>query len=233
MVESSCMLSAPTSYSYDDDNATSCCLQCEATVGCRAWSVIHHDLAGGPWEGQSHCLIYSRAASFQPGNCTSGILRPMPPLPRIRQAPKGARNVLMLIVDDLRPQLGVYGQHGMITPNMDRLGANGVVFNRAYCQIAICGPSRNSFLTGRRPQNTQVWNFRDSFRETHPTGLLFPSFSSCTTIPHWGLGKYTTPRLRRIQMSPRAGPRRKNIMGVFRVAPPDLAGAVKTVTSTH
>ena len=53
----------------------------------------------------------------------------------------------------------------MVTPNIDRLGKQGMVFSRAYCQQAICGPTRNSFLSGRRPQRTKSWNFVDSFRE--------------------------------------------------------------------
>ena len=52
----------------------------------------------------------------------------------------------------------------MHTPNIDRLGKGGLVMNRAFCQQAICGPTRNSFLSGRRPQRTKSWNFKNSFR---------------------------------------------------------------------
>ncbi|MEI6539616.1 MAG: sulfatase-like hydrolase/transferase [Planctomycetota bacterium] len=61
-------------------------------------------------------------------------------------------NVLFIAVDDLRPELGCYSNTIVKTPNMDRLAARGVVFNRAYVQQAVCSPSRTSLLTGRRPE---------------------------------------------------------------------------------
>jgi hypothetical protein len=64
-----------------------------------------------------------------------------------RLLPKGVKNVLWMIADDMRPDMNVaYGQHGMITPAFDRLAREGTVFTRAYCQIAVCAPSRNSFM---------------------------------------------------------------------------------------
>ncbi len=60
-------------------------------------------------------------------------------------------NVALIIVDDLRPQLNCYGETQMITPNMDNLASEGVLFQRAYCQSPVCGPSRASMLTGLRP----------------------------------------------------------------------------------
>ncbi len=60
-------------------------------------------------------------------------------------------NVLMIIVDDLRPQLGAYGADDVVTPNIDQLAANGVLFTRAYAQWPSCAPSRASFLSGMRP----------------------------------------------------------------------------------
>ena len=90
---------------------------------------------------------------------------------------EGRKNVLLLLVDDLRPEAAMsYGQKYMITPNIDRLGNTGVIFARAYCQQAICGPTRNSFLSGRRPQNTLSWNFLDSFREVGPDWISFPQY---------------------------------------------------------
>ena len=61
----------------------------------------------------------------------------MPPKP-----PTGARNVLYFLVDDLRPQLSIYGQTQMHTPNVEKLAKRGMVFDNAYCQIAVCSPSR-------------------------------------------------------------------------------------------
>eukprot|EP00041_Stephanoeca_diplocostata_P025661 m.677149 g.677149 ORF g.677149 m.677149 type:complete len:547 (-) comp22794_c0_seq3:164-1804(-) len=73
-------------------------------------------------------------------------------------------NVLLIVVDDLRPQIKSYGVEYMHTPHIDSLAADGVLFERAYVQQAICSPTRNSFLSGRYPDKTQTWNFIDDFR---------------------------------------------------------------------
>ncbi|XP_065185732.1 iduronate 2-sulfatase-like [Sycon ciliatum] len=75
-------------------------------------------------------------------------------------------NVLFLVVDDLRPALGVYGYPGVSTPHIDRFATDGgVVFERAYCQQAVCAPSRTSFLTGRRPDTTRLYDFYSYWRQ--------------------------------------------------------------------
>ena len=76
------------------------------------------------------------------------------------------RNVLYFIADDLRPEFAAaFGQKQMLTPNVDKLASEGLVFNAAYCQQAVCGPSRASFMTGRRPAHTNIFGNSDSFRE--------------------------------------------------------------------
>ena len=63
-------------------------------------------------------------------------------------------NVLFIIYDDLRPELSIYGKPHMITPNFDRLAKKSVTFDLAFCQVAVCNPSRDSLLTGLRPDTT-------------------------------------------------------------------------------
>ena len=71
----------------------------------------------------------------------------------------GAKNVLYILVDDLRPSLSPYGQTQVHTPNIQKLADGATTFLRAYCQEAVCSPSRNSFVSGRRPDHTRAWNF--------------------------------------------------------------------------
>ncbi|MCR9293593.1 MAG: sulfatase [bacterium] len=68
-------------------------------------------------------------------------------------------NVLFIAVDDLRPQLGCYGKSQMHTPNIDRLAAQGVLFERAYCMVPTCGASRASLMTGVRPSPDRFVNY--------------------------------------------------------------------------
>ena len=77
-------------------------------------------------------------------------------------------NVLFLVVDDLRPELGCYGKDYIKSPNIDGLAKQGIVFNRAYCQQAVCSPSRSSVMTGTRPDTTHVWDLVTHFRAALP-----------------------------------------------------------------
>ena len=98
-------------------------------------------------------------------------------------------NVLMIFVDDLRPALGCYGDPLAKTPNIDRFASTARKFNRAYCNQAVCGPSRASILTGRLPDNTGVWHNRNLFRETHPGLVTLPQLFKNRGWHAVGLGK--------------------------------------------
>jgi len=83
-------------------------------------------------------------------------------------------NVLFIAIDDLRPALGCYGDKTAITPNLDRLAKRSILFNRAYCQQAVCCPSRLSLLTGLRPDSIKVWDLNTHFREALPNTVTLP-----------------------------------------------------------
>uniref|UniRef100_A0A7M4FV22 Iduronate 2-sulfatase n=1 Tax=Crocodylus porosus TaxID=8502 RepID=A0A7M4FV22_CROPO len=76
----------------------------------------------------------------------------------------GGKNVLFIVVDDLRPTLGCYGDNLVKSPNIDQLASQSVVFQNAYAQQAVCAPSRVSFLTGRRPDTTRLYDFYSYWR---------------------------------------------------------------------
>ena len=76
-----------------------------------------------------------------------------------------SRNILHVVYDDFRTDLPIYGVDFIHAPAFTALAARGVVFDRAYCQIAVCSPSRNSFMSGRMPVHTSTWNFFNHIRE--------------------------------------------------------------------
>lgn len=83
-------------------------------------------------------------------------------------------NVLFIIVDDLRPELGAYGKDFMHTPHIDQLARQGMLFERAYVPQAICAPSRNSMLTGLRPDSLGIYDLGTFFRTTVPDVVTLP-----------------------------------------------------------
>jgi iduronate 2-sulfatase len=83
-------------------------------------------------------------------------------------------NILFLAIDDLRPEIGAYGSDIAITPNLDKLASDGLLFNRAYCQEPICSPSRASLMTGARPETINVIENFTYFRDLNPDILTLP-----------------------------------------------------------
>ncbi|MDX1285303.1 MAG: sulfatase [Draconibacterium sp.] len=83
-------------------------------------------------------------------------------------------NVLFIAVDDLRTEINCFGATHMHTPNLDRLADQGMIFTRAYCQQAVCAPSRNSIMTGLRPDALDIYDLYTFFRKKHPDIVTLP-----------------------------------------------------------
>ena len=83
-------------------------------------------------------------------------------------------NVLFIVSDDLNTLLGCYGDPLAQTPNIDRIASRGVRFERAYCTFPLCGPSRNSFLTGLYPNSTGILANAQIFRQSIPQQVSMP-----------------------------------------------------------
>ncbi len=83
-------------------------------------------------------------------------------------------NVLFIAVDDLRPELGCYGSDQVLSPNIDRFAKSSLVFKRAYCQQAVCNPSRTSLMTGLRPDTIGVTGNHIHFRSNKPNVVTLP-----------------------------------------------------------
>lgn len=128
-------------------------------------------------------------------------------------------NVLLVCVDDLKPLLGCYGDAMVKSPNIDRLAARGVTFEHAYCNQAVCAPSRNALMTGLRPQAIGIYDLPTNFRKSVPEAVTVAQYyrargyrteamgkimhvghgnhedQASWTVPHWkpGGGGYVLP----------------------------------------
>jgi len=81
------------------------------------------------------------------------------------------KNLLFIMVDDLRPELNNFGKNQIISPNIDALANSGVTFNRAYCNVPVCGASRASLLTGLRPTSNRFLTYFSSIKKEAPNVL--------------------------------------------------------------
>lgn len=104
--------------------------------------------------------------------------------------PAGLRpNILLICVDDLKPVLGCYGDKVIRSPNIDRLAARGVVFERAYCNQAVCAPSRNSLMTGVRPSSLGIYDLGTNFRAASSNAVTLSQYFMRHGYRAEGLGK--------------------------------------------
>lgn len=114
---------------------------------------------------------------------------PTQPLPQASTRP----NVLFLVVDDLKPNIGAYGDPIAQTPAFDRIAAAGVTFMNNYCQFPLSGPTRASVLTGLRPDHTGVWTLDGIFRRNNPDIVSLPQLFAANGYETIGVGKVYHP----------------------------------------
>ncbi len=114
------------------------------------------------------------ASGWKGSTCRAWFLIALALSPTMLAATKP--NVLFIAVDDLRPELGAYGASYVKSPNIDRLADRGVRFDRAYCQYAMCGPTRASLLTGLRPDTLKIEHIDTFFRDTVPDVVTLPQY---------------------------------------------------------
>ncbi len=107
----------------------------------------------------------------------------------IRAQQKARPNVLFIAIDDLKPILGCYGNTLIKTPNIDRLAKMGTMFMSNYVQQAVCGPTRASLMTGKRPDYTKVWDLKTKMRDVNPDILSLPQYFSSQGYSTQGIGK--------------------------------------------
>lgn len=155
-----------------DVSPSRCCDLCHNASECMLWVWYQGASAS------SGCNLYTAPAPTQ--SCTQQIdyvagwnssvapptppptppTPPTPPPPYVPPypTPKGAKDVIMIAVDDMRPELGCYDCSHMQTPNMDALAAESLIFDNAYVAVAWCSPSRTALLTSRHPDTTRTWS---------------------------------------------------------------------------
>jgi len=104
------------------------------------------------------------------------------------------KNVLFIAIDDLKPNLGCYGNEMAISPNIDRLASEGTIFANNHTQQAVCAPSRASLLTGWRPDRTQVWDLKTLIRDKNSDVITLPQYFKENGYQTAATGKVFDPR---------------------------------------
>ena len=122
-------------------------------------------------------------------------------LAAIHTAAQDRPNILLILVDDLKPAIGCYGDPLAKTPNIDRLAARGIRFERAYCNQAVCAPSRNNLLLGTRSTSLGIYSLGQNFRQAAPNAVTMPQFfmrhgyrtEAIGKVLHTGHGNHDDP----------------------------------------
>jgi arylsulfatase A-like enzyme len=108
---------------------------------------------------------------------------------QLTAAKKADKNILLIVVDDLNNTLGCYGHPIVKTPNIDRLAKQGVIFNNAYCNYPVSGPSRSSFLTGLYPETVTILDNQKRLASVLDDKITLPYLFKLNGFHTMGLGK--------------------------------------------
>jgi iduronate 2-sulfatase len=103
-------------------------------------------------------------------------------------------NVIFIAIDDLKPTIGAFGDEFAKTPVLDKVAKNGTIFTNNHTQQAVCGPSRASLLTGKRPDYTKVRDLKTKMRDINPNILTIPQYFKENGYITAGVGKIYDPR---------------------------------------
>jgi iduronate 2-sulfatase len=165
----------------------------------------------------------------------------------LAQASDKPLNVLFLIADDLNNSMGCYGDAMVRTPNLDRLASRGVRFDVANCTFPLCGPSRNSMLTGLYPNSTGILANSQIFRQTIPDAVSLPQCfrqqgyfagrigklyhynvpNSIGTVGHDDPGSWE------LQLNPAGVDRTQEHSRIFSLVPGQFGGTLSWYASPH
>jgi hypothetical protein len=167
MVDAESMLNASAAA-----DVTACCALCTLDPACVAFTFqVHRQscrMTSWPSPHSGGDLVQSgvsKSRKSPPGPPPPGPPAPPPPPtpPRYPRycATHDCKNVLYFLADDMRADWGAYGLP-VSTPHLDALAKDALLFEHAFCQMSVCSPSRQSFMTSRRPDTHQVWNFIDA-----------------------------------------------------------------------
>lgn len=107
----------------------------------------------------------------------------------INTANPDQHNIVMIIVDDLRPVLGAYGDKNAYSPNIDALAKQGITFKQAYANVPVCGASRASMLTGLRPTKNRFIDYKAKAEEDAPGAKSLPQVLKESGYYTMGIGK--------------------------------------------